>query len=73
MSNMSYCRFENTNNDLRDCINALQEAIDESVDIAEFEKSLSSDYERRGFQSLVESCREFLEAYEALPESYDEE
>lgn len=27
MSNMSYCRFENTDNDLRDCINAIEERM----------------------------------------------
>lgn len=28
MSNMSYCRFQNTLNDLRDCEEALQELVD---------------------------------------------
>ena len=26
MANMSYCRFENTSHDLRDCVDAMQEA-----------------------------------------------
>lgn len=26
MSNMSYCRFENTSNDLADCVEAMEEA-----------------------------------------------
>ena len=26
MSNMSYCRFENTSNDLEDCVGAMAEA-----------------------------------------------
>ena len=32
MSNMSYCRFENTMNDLMDCINNIQREAENSTD-----------------------------------------
>ena len=28
MGNMSYCRFENTQMDMRDCLNALEDGLD---------------------------------------------
>lgn len=41
MSNMSYCRFENTVSDMRDCLDAIQEGalegLSESERIAAFE------------------------------------
>lgn len=44
MSNMSYCRFQNTANDLEDCINAI-----ENGEIHEL-----SVYEIQGIKSLLE-------------------
>lgn len=47
MANMSYCRFENTVNDLRDCRDALEEIYDNvsEVTVAEVKKQLSeSEY-----------------------------
>lgn len=46
MSNMSYCRFENTLRDLRDCEDALQEMCDGDA------KKLS-EYELPAAQELV--------------------
>ena len=43
MSNMSYCRFENTARDLADCVDALNNG---------HTKDLSS-YERRGLSDLL--------------------
>jgi len=37
MGNMSYCRFENTANDLRDCVNAINRG--ETDELNEYEKS----------------------------------
>lgn len=31
MSNMPYCRFENTNSDLRDCQEALEDLLDNGI------------------------------------------
>lgn len=50
MPNMSYCRFQNTLNDLRDC----QEALDENA-----LNALSSDGdEERAAKALIRICRE---------------
>jgi len=54
MSNMSYCRFENTANDLADCW--------ENWDEVPFE-NLSSDHERRGKRRLKEIILEMAERF----------
>jgi len=55
MANMSYCRFENTLNDLRDCLNALQE---EGFDCIE------SRNEREAAQALYNLASKFRLAYQ---------
>ena len=50
MSNMSYCRFENTLLDLRDCRDALI-SIDGDLDQL-------SDTEKRAAQRLIDVCRD---------------
>ena len=61
MSNMSYCRFENTLNDLRDCYR-------------NFDSEELSDSETIARQKLVELCQEIIEVAEDLDliESNDE-
>ena len=51
MGNMSYCRFENTSNDLMDCMEALEELDVEQV-------SEMSSYEREGLLELVRLSNE---------------
>lgn len=46
MANMSYCRFENTARDLRDCLEALENAPVEDL----------SDTEKKGLLQLLEDC-----------------
>ena len=46
MPNMSYCRFENTANDLGDCVKAIQNG--ETTDL--------SQYEVQGLANLFEYC-----------------
>ena len=53
MSNMSYCRFENTYNDLSDCAGALQEPDEGKL----------SDSERRARRHLIEMCMEIVENF----------
>ena len=50
MPNMSYCRFENTAKDMRDCINAIEDR-----DVYSF-----SDYELRGFKDVLEYAQEIV-------------
>lgn len=49
MSNMSYCRFQNTLDDLRDCEEALQDIGD---NLAELSKE-----EFRAANSLIKLCK----------------
>jgi hypothetical protein len=57
MSNMSYCRFENTHSDLLDCYDALIEMDD--IHNASEEMS---DYEREAMFDLIKLCQNI--AYE---------
>ena len=54
MSNMSYCRFENTTLDVLDCINAIN-----GGEI----NDLSRD-EQRAFVNLIMQCKEVAENFE---------
>ena len=49
MANMSYCRFRNTNLDIRDCIDAL------------YDEGELSDDEFKACKSMFENVLEFLE------------
>lgn len=53
MSNMSYCRFRNTESDLRDCQDALEELLGGQA------RPLSSD-ELSAAKRLVERCADIL-------------
>ena len=59
MGNMSYCRFENTANDLKDCVYALN-------DIASQEDL--SHYEIRGLKDLLEHARDIVEMEDLIEE-----
>jgi len=50
MGNMSYCRFENTAQDLQDCLRAI-----ENDDVYDF-----SSYELNGFKKLVRLAGELV-------------
>lgn len=52
MGNMSYCRFENTARDLKDCVNAIHNG--------EYD-DLSSRYELNGFIKLIELAQEIVD------------
>ena len=54
MPNMSYCRFENTANDLQDCVDHWDDTPDEE---------LSSDHERRGKKRLLALVKQIAEDY----------
>jgi len=50
MGNMSYCRFENTAQDLQDCVRAI-----ENGDVYDF-----SSYELNGFKELIRLADELV-------------
>ena len=62
MGNMSYCRFENTSRDLRDCLDAIE---NEEID------DLSS-YEKDGLESLLEYCETIFFMKEEIEETLKE-
>ena len=66
MSNMSYVRFENTANDLRDCVDAMQEASD----LPEMDLSTS---ERNSMDWMRDLCERFLEEHDRLMASESED
>ncbi len=55
MANMSYCRFENTSNDLRDCVNALEQG-----------DYPGSDYEKQAAKYIIDLCKRYAKAYENM-------
>ena len=63
MANMSYCRFENTARDLRDCLQAIENG--ELDDL--------SSYERDGLEELLSYCEEMFHMKEEIEEAIDED
>ena len=59
MANMGYCRFQNTLDDMEDCLTALGEIIDG-------ERGKLSKEEHKAARYLMGVCREFLELQDAL-------
>lgn len=72
MSNMSYCRFENTSGDFADCVGAVEEALEEGMTMEEFRKSLSS-YEQAAFSRMIQLCERFQEAVTELEDAQAQE
>ncbi len=70
MANMSYCRFENTTQDFRDCIDALRE--EEEAVVGWSGRRRMSAHERQFADQMVELCRNYIEAHEALVAAEDE-
>lgn len=55
--NMSYCRFENTESDLRDCVNSIDE-----------DGAPQSKTEREAMHRMYRLCQKFIEQYENFPD-----
>ena len=60
MGNMSYCRFENTANALRDCLEAINDG-EHTEDLSPYEKS--------GLQDLLSSCEDIFHMKEEIEEA----
>ena len=61
MGNMSYCRFENTAADLRDCLNAIHNG--ETDDL--------SSYEIDGLKSIMQMAHDLVEMEDDVMELVD--
>lgn len=64
MANMSYCRFQNTQLDLRDC-------VDEMEQHEFFEDMELSKDETYAMMQMFKLCKRFVKAYEELTFSDD--
>jgi len=62
MSNMSYCRFENTLRDLRDCVWALEDG-----------KLENGGSEMSAAIEMIEACKEYLELEYKIDEIIEED
>ena len=62
MSNMSYCRFENTARDLQDCLDAIQDG--EIND-------LGSQYEVDALEELLDLCKEVVAYKDEIQDAID--
>jgi hypothetical protein len=62
MTNMSYCRFENTAQDLGDCLDAIEN--NEIHDLG--------DCEYEGIENILELCEAILDYRNELEEVIDE-
>ena len=62
MGNMSYCRFENTARDLRDCLQAIENG--ETNDL--------SSYEIDGLESLLDYCETMFFMKEEIEQTIKE-
>ena len=67
MANMSYCMFENTFGDLKDCVTRLEEDGYEAV------QRESNEYEQHAMKAMYDLCRRYMEAFEQQYEEFDEE
>ena len=62
MSNMSYCRFENTARDLQDCLDAIQDG--EIND-------LGSQYEVDALEELLDLCKNVVAYKDEIEDAID--
>ena len=64
MPNMSYCRFENTVNDMQDCLNAIEDR--EVNDLSDYEVKALQHFSELGrvIVDYEDDIEEILEKYE---------
>jgi hypothetical protein len=67
---MSYCQFENTSNDLQQCINTLTEALEDNKALYDVQQQMS-EYEKLGYNRLVRKCIDFLDYHDDLARNND--
>lgn len=65
MANMSYCQFENTSSDMRQCLETLEESYENADTLKEFLDTISEE-EQYAFRQLEKRCREFIRMIEEM-------
>ena len=63
MSNMSYCRWQNTSSDLKACLNDMEEFCYGGGTIEEYADNLSEE-EKKAFFTLLKQAGELVARYE---------
>ena len=58
MGNMSYCRFENTANDLQDCLNAINRGETDEL----------NQYEVQGLRRIIDMANDIVDMEDFLTE-----
>ena len=58
MGNMSYCRFENTANDLQDCLNAINRGETDEL----------NEYEVQGLRRIIDMSNDIVDMEDFLIE-----
>ena len=71
MRNMSYCAFENTYSDLRECLNMLYAAHEQGQGLEEFVRSRSSRHEARAVEQLLATAEELIEVMQQMMDKED--
>lgn len=66
MANMSYCMFENTVNNLRQCYRKIDEAAENGLSFEQFLEQLSSSYEMRAVREMAMLMLDMAKAFEQL-------
>ena len=69
MGNMSYCRFENTLADMRDCLHALENGLD-AEELSEYEISALRDFAdtARQIAAFENNIYNVIKEYEQITE-----
>jgi len=70
MPSMSYCAFENTVIDMRQCVNMMHDATEEGLSLGQFLKE-RGQYEAPAVKRLVALARVLLMCYDILENSDD--
>lgn len=66
MPSMSYCMFENTSDELNQCVGSMIEADTiEDLDLNEYEQS--------AFRLMYEMCQRYVKEFERLSEEFIDE
>lgn len=73
MPNMSYCRFSNTLGDLRDCVEHLDDSVEEDCELCVEDEQCVRDHvseaEASARRSLVALCKQIATDYAVEDES----
>jgi hypothetical protein len=66
MANMSYCRFENTLRDMRDCLYDMHEAASNGMSLEQFLQRFGSNDERRAVKNMEDVLLDMIAALEHM-------